>query len=100
MQSPKSKRSHAPGESPASDSHTESTVGSQSGGTQPKQSGDKTVKSRAHSGGSGNDKGGPMYHPREVGSAYHAPAGSPGYKSSDEAQRKGGTSHQFSKGSE
>ena len=101
MQSPKSKRSHAPGESPASDNNPIKNVGSPQGGTQPKQSGGSTVKSRANPKGSGNDKGGPMYHSRSAGASQAFSGGKAGYAGdSPDAQRKGGTSTQFPNGSE
>lgn len=102
MQSPKSKRPHAPGENPASDNNPEShTGGPNNARYASSQAGSKAHVPALSPSGHHGSPAGPMYHPREVTPASKLSSGGPGYAGeSAEANRKGGTSHQFSNGSD
>jgi hypothetical protein len=100
MQSPRSRRPHGPGEKPASDGNPQP----KSGGNTGHESG-SSGKSKAHVpktspyGHHGSPvQSGPGSHPTT--SPAPSQAGSPGYADSSEAKRKGGTAHQFPRGSE
>jgi hypothetical protein len=97
QQSPKSQRSHAPGERPSSDNNPTKEIGGQT----PEHSGSNTTRVPTHSPGGPNNPGvqsGSSTVP--VGSSSAPSGGSAGYVKSDDAQKSGGTPHRFPNGSE
>jgi len=100
MQSPKSRRQHAPGESPANDNlPCHKTGGVSRNATSGKDTTKAPVKSTT---GNAHSTNTPRSDKRSETKAFKNPSGRAGYESgaSGDAGRKGGSFHRFPNGSE